>query len=384
MLEIIMSLADIVMGPFSGRADEGEWFAADAGPDRAGMRSGMATGGSNVRRGGEREVSWKADGQRELAPHDTAQTSSVRTRATRVVAEEASGGEDGESDDERMRRVGVGRHVAQRAKARRATARGNATLAGMMSDEVLATLAQLQQRQLHRADKTNTPPLREGWGAAASPLQTHVYSAGATTVTQSRGMKVTVPRRGSGRLRLPGYMRPTSSSINSAAYVNSLTQWGAGSVPTPRLARPRADTGPPMLKGWTPPLTQLLLRNRQERGRSMSEEGDVTMFEDDHGWVLVDAEDGGGREGGGWGGLGVVGGGGEFTPAAELKREKAKLQRSKHERRREVLHHKQQHQQLVRLHEGAWLQVIRNTEHGTRNTELGTRNTEHGTRNTEQ
>ena len=307
MLEIIMNLADIVLGEW-GPVAQG-FGSSDPG---ARPRVEAAQGNDSGPRPG---VTFGQPRSAQVAP---------------TAAEEDSGEEDSE---ERRLRALPGRHMALRARARRTSPRaGSKTFGQIVSEEVKSTLGALSKRHGPLAGSG----AREGWvvkapvGEASSPA------------TKAQDIKVTVPRRGNGRLKLPGYMRPTSAALGGANYTEKMTEWGTGGYFSPRMARPR--TAPPASSTRGLPLAEMRLSQH---------------FTDDEGEGSATAHEAGGAMGEGLGGGGgsdpAALGVGMLTPADELKWLKAKTRAVMHSMRREQHAQKEHKKLLVRLHEGSWL-----------------------------
>ena len=162
-------------------------------------------------------------------------------------------------------------------------------------------------------------------------------------------------RRGHTGLKLPGYMRPTESAMASAPRVENLTCWAAGWPPSPRLARPRADTGSPLPSVWRPMSISRVLGGvkygawEAEADEEEEEDGSVVV----HGGGTPAAA-GAAGERGVWG----EGAGGRFTPAAQKAQGKAQVHLATHKLRRANHARKEMKQELFRLHHGAWLQAF--------------------------
>ena len=280
MLEIVMRLADIVHGSLEdGGCEDGE----------------VVSGYSN-------------------RPHvDSA-----------GIMEGREGGD--ESCESEMKPHGLGRHLAQRAWQRRAAPRGgDMTVDRFIRQQVQDTMAQLAQRE--RALAATAASAAPSFVLKSDAPQNALYrKAGAAGVT------VKSKPRLAGGLGMPGYLRPTESALAAARKVDNLTCWGTGWPPSPRLARPRPDTGPPIPNPWQPlPLA---------RGRDAAQ-GDDEVEMDEGGWMLV--------------------GGSHFaqgcrtTAASEAKRQRAVQRSASHRARREKHQRRQLEQELRRMHESAWL-----------------------------
>lgn len=295
MLEIVMRLADIMQGT----TDDDD--CESGGTDRDGME---------------------------------------RTRFESVDVMEDSEG-DIDSSDGVLKEQGPGRHLAQRARQRLAAPRGgDMTVDGFIGQQVREMMARLEQRERVLAAAVGSSGSAAEHKVVFKPrvAQDAEYrKAGAVGVTVKSKARLTAG------LGMPGYLRPTQSALAAARKVDNLTCWGTGWPPSPRLARPRPDTGPPMPNPWRP----LPLARHQEKSPDQT-----GMEAEDDGWVLVEGRQV--REAA----RGAGGAGGwceHLTAAAEAKQQRAALRSAAHRTRREKHQRRQLEQELRRMHESAWL-----------------------------
>jgi len=294
-LDIVMRLADIVQGP--------EGFGEEQ------------TGSGDASKAGNRRA---------------------RVVSEEVIIEEKS--EDDSSEDSNgmmMNTPRFGRHLARRARQRRAAPReGDMTMDRLIRQQVRDTMAQLAARHgmLGAAiSGDETAPK-----VVFKPLSDDGKYRNAATVNVKAKPRVTAG------LRVPGYLRPTESALAAARKVDNLTTWGTGWPPSPRLARSRPDTGPPLPNPWRPlPLPHTKLQTSDAAAGA-----DV----DDDGWVVVE---------------GAEMPGAAITAAA--KRKRAVMRSALHRVRRENHQRRQLEQELQRLHEGAWLDASHEIMQAVRN-----------------
>lgn len=296
MLDIVMRLADIVQGP------------EEEGP------------GADQKRGGN---AWTAGNRR------------ARVNSEEIIIEEKSEDDSSEDSNAMMNSPGFARHLARRARQRRAASRGgDMTMDRLIRQQVRDTMEQLathQQALTAAISGSETGPR----GAMTRLADDGIYRSAASVNVKAK------PRVTAG-LRVPGYLRPTESALAAARKVDNLTTWGTGWPPSPRLARSRPDTGPPLPNPWRPmPLP---------RSRLQTPDAAAAADVNDDGSVMVEGVDMRGA-----------------AVTAEAKRERAAMRSAMHRVRREKHQRRQLEQELQRLHEGAWLDASHEIMQAVRN-----------------